>query len=218
MGGTSKLVTIWPGKDPFSGISVDEIDTTIKKESTWRHIAIVADLAEEAEHVGSWSESCPCHSVFTEENQQYHARSNAGKRKRRKLHQPHGFLPAVDGSGSCPFQGCRAYELAAGKALESLRDKMMANRLKVLAHVSAAPEEERHALISDWEKTRSRLWGDFALVWQVLLFSQCHTQSHMQQCILTCSMRVTHSALNHETSFSCQVVCGLVTRSRLRRL
>ena len=157
-------------QDAFSGVLVDEIDAVIRDENTWRYIAVAADLAQEADHVGSWSEACPCHGNFTEQCQEEQVQAQARHRKRRKL-QPHGFLPVGGDVGGCPFKGCRSYELAAGGAMESLRDKMMHNRQKLLAHVATAQEAERHNLVADWERARSRLWGDLVMHKQPALYS-----------------------------------------------
>lgn len=138
-------------------MTIDQIDAAIKSETTWRYMALAGDLSEECDHLGSWSEACPCHSNFSQQSQEFLREAEAAKRKKRRV-QPRGFMATE----SCPFKGCRAYELAAGQAMESQREKMNANRLKVLAHVATAAESEKHVLVADWELARSRLYSHLA--------------------------------------------------------
>ena len=145
-------------QDAFSGVSIDDVDQVIRNENTWRYIAVAADLSEEADHIGSWSEGCSCHGDLSAE----YLKDQAAKRRKRRKQQPHGFLAATDDNGSCPFKGCRACELASGEAMDSLLSKMMSNRRKILPHVSSASDDQ-HTLLADWERARSRLWGDFVL-------------------------------------------------------
>ena len=112
-------------------------------------------MCEEAEHLGSWSEGCACHSDRTAVNNAFHLRVRVQKANQRKLHRPRGFMSDID----CPFKGCRAVEFASGQALESLRSKMLSNRDKILAHVATSDNTHRNETLADWQQARSRLWS-----------------------------------------------------------
>lgn len=139
-------------QDPWSSVTIDEIDATIRNQTTWVCIAIVADLSQEADHIGSWSEGCPCHSKNPAQRNLYEKQVASAKRKKRRIGE-RGF----QSQESCPYHGCRSYELASGEGLASLKNKMMSNRLKVILHSSDIPKKE--TFISDWDHARARLWS-----------------------------------------------------------
>ncbi len=142
-------------KDAYSGITIDEIDRTIKDDTFWRNIAVIVDLCEEAEHVGSWSEQCPCHSDRTQVSMFFQKEVRAKKSNLRKAGKPRGFMSEED----CPYKGCRAVEFASGAALESLRTKMLTNRDKIMSHLATADALQRSETLADWQRARSRLWS-----------------------------------------------------------
>ena len=71
------------------------------------------ELCEEAEHIGSWSEQCPCHSECTPAGEAFRAQVRARKARLRKMGNPRGFMSEHD----CPYKVCRAVEFASGAAL-----------------------------------------------------------------------------------------------------
>ena len=114
------------------------------------------ELCEEAEHIGSWSEQCPCHSECTPAGEAFRAQVRARKARLRKMGNPRGFMSEHD----CPYKVCRAVEFASGAALESLRNKMMTNRDKILAHTASSGDDGRSEILADWQQARSRLWSN----------------------------------------------------------
>ena len=130
-------------------MSVDDIDRAIASATMWCSMHVVLDIAQEAEHIGNWSEGCPCHS-----NLELKAIERVGL-KRRRLEQPRGWMQ----SARCPFKGCRAPELAAGQGESSLMRHMFENKNRVLSHFAAVPDSERNQMLSDWDDARARLWS-----------------------------------------------------------
>ena len=142
-------------KDMYSGVTLDEIDNTIKNATFWQYVSIVVDVCEEAEHVGSWAEECPCHSDRGLLSESFQKGVRARKAKLRKTEKPRGFMSEED----CPYKGCRAVEFASGAAIESLRSKMLSNRDKISAHLALFDSSQRAEVLSDWQQARSRLWS-----------------------------------------------------------
>ena len=118
-------------------------------------MAVIVELCEEAEHVGAWSEQCPCHSDHTPESEVFHIQVRSRKSKLRKTMNPRGFLSEEE----CPYKRCRAVEFASGAAMEPLRNKMLSNRDKILAHTATSDDVSRSEVVADWHQARSRLWS-----------------------------------------------------------
>ena len=79
-------------------------------------------LAKEADLVGRWAESCPCHGPNSAQDQPHESlmltdNAPSKKQQRKRLHRrPQDQL--------CPFRACRAPELATGVA-QSLQAHVM---------------------------------------------------------------------------------------------
>lgn len=70
-------------------------------------------------------------------------------------------------TGTCPFRGCRAPELAAGGATQSQLALLMRHRSRILDHLSAGSRlglEEQTTLVSDWHSARQKIWGSSVFV------------------------------------------------------
>ena len=135
-------------KQPFlveecSTAHLQRIRDLMADDYSWACIALVAMLSSEADLIGSWSEACPCHPLEYETGRS-RSRTNSAAKKEAK---------------QCPFRSCRAPELAAGKGIQLLCERMSGHRGPFLEYAHKAPEAKRHELISSWRAACSKLFG-----------------------------------------------------------
>lgn len=133
-----------------SKVTLRLVSELMKCDYQWACIALVAELANEAEVVGNWSERCPCIQ------HQYSSREHKIPGKRRKV----VALPTE--AVNCPYRACRAPELACGVAMSLQACRMMQYRSVFNQYVSRAPQAKQAELHSTWSKSTSRIWGALA--------------------------------------------------------
>lgn len=149
------LYLVFCRKDMYSGVSIDDIDKAINCPETWCSMSAVLDIAQEIEYLGNWCEACPCHKAEDA------LRITARALKRVRRNQPRGFRNNM-GNMSCPYKGCRAVEMAAGKGQDSLIQFMHQGRDRIQEHFVAVPAERQAQLVADWDLARGRLWSNLA--------------------------------------------------------
>lgn len=126
---------------------LQRIRDLMRDDYSWAVIAMVALLSNESDHIGSWSESCPCHPL---PRQAKGRRSSANK-------------AAIQEAKNCPFRCCRAPELAVGQGLELLCVKMMSHAGPFNEYLARAPANKRSELASSWTTACSKLFGSSAV-------------------------------------------------------
>ena len=135
----------WKATSSDFGPGIDAINAALTAPSFWTGVAIVHDVAFEAEYIGRWSEGCPC--GCTDDNSQLAiaASAKAGHTRRRRQHV------------SCPFRGCRAAQLAAGEWIPKLKKVMNESRSRVTQFLVMS-RDDRPEFLADWTKARGKLW------------------------------------------------------------
>lgn len=143
-----------------STVTLEKIIQLMGDDSAWATIAMIAHITSEAELVGNWAEGCGC-----PEHQASPSQALCVPEK------PRGRRSAKAGGGTggsnCCFRGCRAPELAAGRALSLQSTTMRSSDAEVIAYISLAPQHKRSDLHGSWSKARGKLWGtlsEFSLV------------------------------------------------------
>ncbi|CAE7249443.1 unnamed protein product [Symbiodinium microadriaticum] len=138
----------------------DDDNNNIKFDPDWACIALVATVAEEADFLGKWAESCGCcvHRYNLEPGAAPESltlalpqRRTNGKKKRR---QPQQVLPP------CPLKGCRAAEMAAGIGMQCQSELMRIHNYSFMEHIQACDPSDRLELQSSWTSSRAILWGE----------------------------------------------------------
>ena len=109
------------------------IQQAIVSKSFWAGVAIVHDISYQAEYVGRWAESCPC--------------CQAESKSKPKPKQ------------ACPFEGCRASELATGTWQSALDKVMSASRSRLTEVLLQGSSADRFSYMSDWHTARGKLWS-----------------------------------------------------------
>ena len=133
-------------KDTLS--TIDRIDKSISSATFWSTMRIVHALGFQAEYLGRWSESCPCHC---EQQELYNwAKSNMPSS---------GIRPPK----FCDRKGCRCPELAAGVALDKVEQMLWNSRNSVMEMMNDVPGDVQHKLHSDWNVARAKIFSELTL-------------------------------------------------------
>ena len=127
---------------------IHRIGLLMKSDYDWCCIGMVALLSSESDLIGSWAESCPCHS------RPIPAKRHPGKRKERVSENKE--------AASCPFRCCRAPELAVGRGVTVLCEKMLSHKGVFSEIVATAPPAHQSELLSAWGSASSKLFGILA--------------------------------------------------------
>ena len=108
----------------------------IKSPDFWVQTRFIADIGLLAEHASRWAEGCRC----CDTHRTIYLR--ASRQDKRMLPQP-----------SCPYQGCRAPELAAGECFANLNRAAKETEpvLQQYVHEATSPEMVS-ALCTDWQR------------------------------------------------------------------
>ncbi|CAE7302321.1 chk1 [Symbiodinium sp. KB8] len=136
--------------------TVQAIDEAICSPEFWSGVAIVHDLAYEAEFVGRWAEGCSCCRSGTgiggaDPDRMAIADDGERQRKPRRQRQP--------GRVACPYAGCRAPELASGDWIPELKRVMNFGRGRLTEFLVMSRAEDRSQFHADWVQARSKLWA-----------------------------------------------------------
>lgn len=140
-------------KRPFlveecSKAHLQRIRDLMKDDYAWASIGMIALLANESDLIGSWGEGCPCHNPAS-------AADTRDAKQAAKL---------------CPFKCCRAPELAVGKGLQALCQKMTRHKGAFNELLVKAPTSKRAELSSAWNTACSKLFGYSTSSVQVCFF------------------------------------------------
>lgn len=111
-------------------------------------VRLVHDLGCLGEHLGRWSEGCPCHSSIL----------------------------ASGSRVACQLKGCRAPEFASGSALEEVQEKFRVAGLNFVAHSSSLMESQRISLLNDFDRAKSKIVSEITVkigYWRTLPHALC---------------------------------------------
>ena len=144
-----------------SKVTLQRITELMKDSYAWASIAMVAHLSGESELIGRWSEGCGCPEHQFRESTPT-AQLPAIQDKKSRTRTRHRLAPSGSAE-SCCFRGCRAPELATGRALNMQATIMRSSQAQVAEYISRAPEQKRSELHGSWSKARGQLWGTSAL-------------------------------------------------------
>lgn len=122
------------------------IQDLMRDDNAWASISMIALLSSDADHIGSWAEACSCHPPEQPETPS----AETGKHKRMHFNKE---------ARACPFRCCRAPELAVGRGISSLCQKMIDQRGSFNAVLAKAPASKRSELASSWTMACSKLFG-----------------------------------------------------------
>ena len=120
---------------------IQRISALMKSNYDWSCLAMISLLSADADFIGSWAESCPCHVQPPED-----ADLKVKRQAKRELN-------------ACPFRCCRAPELASGHGLKHLCQQLLVHKKSFAEYVSRAPESNRAELNASWETACSKLFG-----------------------------------------------------------
>jgi len=112
------------GKDSGTGVILEKLDLAIRSPKFWASMRVVYEIGFQAELVGRWSESCPCHAAHQEiVNWARSSRSSTD------------VDLAVPQQPRCDRKGCRAPELAAGVALGLCEQHLWLSRNNIIEYM-----------------------------------------------------------------------------------
>lgn len=150
-----------------STVTLEKITQLMCDDSAWASIAMIAHITSEAELVGNWAERCGCPEHQDSSSQTLCVSEKPRRRSAKAVGRT--------GSSNCCFRGCRAPELAAGRALTLQSTTMRSSDAEVIAYISLAPEHKRSELHGSWSKARGKLWGNLSVLLSASVRMLTHT-------------------------------------------
>eukprot|EP00972_Heterocapsa_arctica_P034983 5149470-Heterocapsa_arctica.AAC.1 len=135
-------------KGPMKAVNLDKVDEAFKSEFMWSWIRSIKALVAVCGHLEHWFEACPCHRFRRNDEDLHWEQSRAAFSRRLGLSEV----------ASCPLQGMRAPELAAGD-LDSFVDDLLhpAMAQVVVQQTAGCTQEERAWILEDFEAGRQHL-------------------------------------------------------------
>ena len=154
--------------------TVCKIDAVIRSQKFWAAARIVREVGFQAELIGRWSESCPCHE---EHNLLFNWVKSSGSGL--KIPPP----------PQCDWKGRRSPDLATGEAIKMLEQSASSCQDNIVEFVHSLDSGTQHSLKRDWEHARSKIVAELTLklaTWKYLPNLLCglahHDHFHVQQC------------------------------------
>ena len=116
-------------------------DEAIRDPSFWMGCQVLLQLNVVMSKLEAWCSGCPCHGPLFEVD-------SLGRYRKCLLYQK---LSGLGGTDFCPFAGCRAPELAAGKLQSYLHEVTQMGTLEVSAQVvRGVPAGQQDDLLRQW--------------------------------------------------------------------
>lgn len=188
------------GKDPSKPEQVDHeadhqaridvVDETLTDEYWWQYWFMLARIAKVLHAALIWAEGCPCHDRVRLEL------SQLSKGERCPWHKEMAVC-----ADTCPLRGRRCAELAAGDFQEVISDLYKQEAASLYLDLpTTLLDEQRLAIVSDFEKSRQHLLSTFILKlahWKEMpynVFAVAHYQAEkaMQAYHIAMASNCTH--------------------------
>ena len=132
---------------------IDLVDEVLSGEYWWQYWFMLSRVAKVLHAALVWAEGCACHDRVRLEL------SQLAEEERRQWHKE--MKACAD---SCPLRGRRCAELAAGDFHEVISDMYKQEAASLYLDLpTTLPDEQRLAIVSEFEKSRQHLLSTFIL-------------------------------------------------------